>query len=176
MNFLSEFKKQAYTELGTVCENHETADTIEDFERLVRAIRERPLKSIDGFWFNLVEYRGHHFIQGDLRKESSPHGDFRPVAALVDGLGGKDIEGFWPEVRGYPVSGAEADLIAAYLARQGKNDVELIVPERNRARQVAWGRFDESPEFETYKKFIYPAVIEAIETIEVYRDRLKAFL
>jgi hypothetical protein len=176
MNLLNHFKKQVCAELSAVYENHETAETIEDFERLVRAIRERPLKSIEGFWFNLVEYRGHHFIQGDLRKEASPHGDFTPVAALVDGPGDVDIEGFWPEVRGYPISGTEADLIASYLTRQGKNDVELIVPERNTARPVACDRFDESPEFETYKKFIYPAVIEAIETIEAHRDKLKAFL
>lgn len=176
MNFLSEFKKQAYTKLGTVCENHETADTIEDFDRLIRAIRERPLKPIAGFWLNLVEYRGHQFLQGDLRSKASPDGDFRHIAALVDGVQGRDIAGFWPEALGHQVYKSEENLIAAYLARQGKNDVELIVPERNKARQVAWGRFDESPEFETYKKFIYPAVIEAIETIEVYRDRLKAFL
>jgi hypothetical protein len=176
MSFLSNFNRLDYIELGASQENTEAVESIEDFERLVRAIRERPLKSIAGLWFNLVEYRGHHFIQGDLRKEASPHGDFRPLAALVDGLGGVDIEGFWPEVRGYPVSGTEADWIASYLARQGKNDVELIVPERNRARPVVWDRFDESPEFETYKKFIYPAILEALETIEAHRDKLKAFL
>ncbi len=176
MNILSNLNTQAYTEAGTVFENREAVKTIEDFDRLIRAIRERPLKPIAGFWFNLVAYRGESFIQGDLRNESSPEGDFRRIAALVDGVRGADIEGFWPEVQGYLLSKSEADRIASYLARQGKNDVELIVPERNTSQPVAWGRFDESPEFETYKQFIYPAVIEAIEMVEAHPDMLKAFL
>jgi hypothetical protein len=150
--------------------------TRDDFNRLLVSIRQRPATSFTGFWFNLIEYRQFQFIQGDLRHETSQEGDLRQVAALVDGVRTDDIEGFWPEIQGYPVEKAEEEMLISYLSRQGSNDVELIVPERNRARPVPWGRFDESPEFGIYRAFIYPAVVDVIEAIEAHHDLLKACL
>lgn len=140
-----------------------TAVSIDDFEHLVRSLRERSVTKISGFWMNIVEYRGYRFIQGDLSGDTFPEGKLRHIGALVENVRSEDIEGFWPEVEGYPVNEQEEQLLIDHIVQQGNNDVELIVPERNRKCPVAWGRFDESPEFEIYKNFIYPAIIEAIE-------------
>jgi SAM-dependent methyltransferase len=171
MNDITLFRQQVRDGFNIVPERRETIETIEDFDRLIGNIRERPLKTLAGFWFNLIEYRGHQFIQGDLRDKASPDGILRHIAALTDGVRGTDIEGFWPEVACYPVDQSEEAFIAAYLARQGNNDVELIVPERNTARPITWGRFNEGPEFQTYKNIIYPSIIKAIETIETHHNR-----
>ena len=150
--------------------------TEEEFNRMLASIRERPSAACTGFWFNLMEYRGNQFLQGEIVNAASQDRELRHVAALVEGVRPEDIEGFWPEIQGYPVEKWEEELLASYLSRQGSNDLELIVPERNRGRSVPRGRFDESPEFETYRKFIYPAVINAFETIEAHLDVRKACL
>ncbi len=148
----------------------------EDFNRMLASIRDRPSSACTGFWFNLIEYRGNQFLQGEIVHAASQGRELRHVAALVEGVRPEDIEGFWPEIQGYPVEKWEEDLLASYLSRQGSNDLELIVPERNRERSVPWERFDGSPEFETYSKFIYPAVIDALETIEARLDVRRACL
>lgn len=135
-----------------------------DFERLVYAVRERPLTIISGFWMNIVEYRGYRFIQGDLSDNTVPERSLRHIGALVEKVNREDFNGFWPEVEGYPINEREEKLFINHIVQQGNNDVELIVPERNRQCPVAWGRFDESTEFDIYKQFIYPAVIEALKT------------
>ena len=150
--------------------------TNDDFNRMLMAIRERPVTSHTGFWFNLIEYRGNQFIQGELCNEDSQDRDLRHVAALVEGVRTEDIEGFWPEIQGYPVEKWEEEMLISYLSRQGSNDLELIVPERNRAKSAPWGRFDESSEFETYKTFIHPAVIDVLETVEAHLDMNKVCL
>jgi len=176
MNMQNNSKKNIYNDFGAPGANPGAINTIDDCNRLIYSIRDRPLKTITGLWLNIIEYRGHQFIQGDIRNETDPDGNLTPIAALADGVQAKDIAGFWPEVSGYPIHKSEGDRIASYLARQGKNDVELIVPERNALRPPLWGRFDESPEFELYREFIYPAIIEAIEEIGGHRDPFKVCL
>lgn len=137
--------------------------SIDDFERLVRSLRERSMTTISGFWMNIIEYRGYQFIQGHLLSETCREGNLRHIGALVENIRRHDIDGFWSEVEGYPIRESEEQMLVHHISQQGNNDVELIVPERNRRCPVAWGRFDESPEFEIYKHYIYPAIIKAIE-------------
>ena len=176
MSIPESFQGPAYRDFEVSETKPGTIHTADDLNQFLRFIRERPLKTISGFWLNIVRYRGHQFIQGDIRDENNPDVNLTHVAALVEGVQEKDIAGFWPEVAGYPIQKPDGDRIASYLARQGKNDVELIVPERNTMRPVPWGRFDESPEFDLYSKHIYPAVIEAIEEIGRQHDSLKTSL
>ncbi|MCK9230652.1 MAG: class I SAM-dependent methyltransferase [Syntrophales bacterium] len=149
--------------------NHSADISTADFERLVRVVRERPVSPIKGFWMNIIVYRGFRFIQGDLEDEASPEGTLRHIGALVENVRCEDIDDFWPEIEGHPIDEREERLFIGHIARRGNNDVELIVPERNRQCPVAWGRFDESPEFGIYENVIYPAVIEALESCRAAR-------
>ncbi len=170
------FEGQTYRDFEVSEAKPGAINTVDDLNRFLQFVRERPLKTITGHWLNIVRFRGERFIQGDIRDENAPGGNVMNVAALVEGVDEKGIAGFWPEVTGYPIEKPDGDRIASYLARQGKNDVELIVPERNTMRPVPWGRFNESPEFNIYREFIYPAIIEAIEEIGGHHDSFKTSL
>jgi len=86
----------------------------------------------------------------------------------VDEIKTEEIKGTWPEIMGYPIDESEEGLLAKYLSAQSEREVELIIPERNLARSVEWGRFDSTIEFKKYENFIYPAIVEVLERIEFH--------
>jgi len=137
-----------------------------DFERAVRTIRDRAEEERTGFWFNLIRYGDCRFIQGNIVEEDSPRGVHRNIALLSDTATAGDIEGFWPEISGHPVTPSEENLLVEYLSTRHPRDVELIVPERNTARSVEWDIFENSREYGIYQNHIYPEVIRAIEEID----------
>ncbi|MFO8164608.1 MAG: class I SAM-dependent methyltransferase [Thermodesulfobacteriota bacterium] len=135
------------------------------FNELIRTIRKRSRESFSGYWFNLIKFRGHHFIQGNIADAASECGINRNIATLVDEIKPDDIKGTWPQIIGYPVEESEEDFLVHYLSVQGEGDIELIIPERNIARSVSWRRFDSAGEFKIYETFIYPAIVEALKYI-----------
>jgi len=139
--------------------------TEEEFRRTVRSIRARPREDLPGIWFNRIRFRKLDFLQGQLWTEEAPAGVYRPLAALADPREPLEIDGFWPSVSAHPLEREEESRLVSFLSDQGRNDLELIVPERNTARLMDWGRFDEAPEYPVYRSCIHPAVIEAVRKI-----------
>ena len=139
-----------------------------DFNQLIVNIRKRPKERFSGYWFNLIKFHDHNFIQGNIEDDNSEFGVNRNIAALVDEITIEEIKGAWPEIIGYPVDESEEGFLVKYISAQGERDVELIIPERNLARSVEWGRFDSTIEFRNYETVIYPAIIEVIEGIEFH--------
>jgi len=140
-----------------------------DFTQLIQDIRKRPKERFSGYWFNLIEFRDYHFIQGNIEDDVSEAGINRNIATLVDEITADEIKGIWPEIMGYPIDELEEGLLVKYLSVQGERDVELIIPERNLARSVEWGRFDSTIEFRKYETFIYPAIVEVLESIKFHK-------
>lgn len=142
-----------------------------DFSRTIRSIRERPREDLLFIWCNMIRFLDLCFLQGQLWTENDPAGTYRPIAALVNAPDPIEPDGFWPSIKAYPVEREEEARLVSFLSNQGPNDVELVVPVRNTARLMDWGRFDEAPEFPIYRDQIHPAVIEAVDEI---RKRLPA--
>ena len=139
-----------------------------DFTQLIRNIRKRSKERFSGYWFNLIKFRDYHFIQGNIEDDISEFGINRNIAALVDEIKTDEIKGTWPEIVGYPINESEEGLLVKYLSAQSEREVELIIPERNLARSVEWGRFDSTTEFKKYETFIYPAILEVLKRIEFH--------
>lgn len=139
-----------------------------ELTQLIQNIRRRPKERFIGYWFNLIKYHDYHFIQGNIANDISEFGINRNIATLVDEIKTDEIKGTWPEIMGYPIDESEEELLVTYLSSQGERDVELIIPERNLARSVEWGRFDSTVEFRQYETFIYPAVVEVLERIDFH--------
>lgn len=139
-----------------------------ELTQLIQNIRRRPKERFIGYWFNLIKYHDYHFIQGNIANDISEFGINRNIARLVDEIKPEEIKGTWPEIMGYPIDESEEELLVTYLSSQGERDVELIIPERNLARSVEWGRFDSTVEFKKYETFIYPAVVEVLEGIDFH--------
>lgn len=133
---------------------------------MIRDIRKRPKEKFSGYWFNLIKFHGYHFIQGNIADDISECGINRNIATLVDEIKPEEIKGTWPEIMGYTIDESEEGLLVQYLSAQGERDVELIIPERNLAGSVEWGRFDSTEEFRNYETSIYPAIVESLEGIE----------
>ena len=144
--------------------------TDSEFYRLIERIHRRPNETISGRWFNLITFGTCNFIQGSIVDDNNPNGVMRNIASLVDTISIDDIAGFWPNVQGHPITAAEESVLVNYIASKGTHEVELLVPERNRARPVDWDRFDATPEFKIYNQFIYPAIIETIESIDAHQS------
>jgi len=142
--------------------------TDNDFTQLIKNIRSRPKQRFSGYWFNLIKFQDYHFIQGNIEDDISEFGINRNIATLVDEIKTEEIKGTWPEIMGYPIDESEEGLLAKYISAQGEGDVELIIPERNLARSVEWGRFDSTIEFRKYETFIYPTIVEVLEGIEFH--------
>jgi SAM-dependent methyltransferase len=142
--------------------------THKDFNQLVLSIRKRPKERFSGYWFNLIKFQDYHFIQGNIEDDISEFGINRNIAALVDEIKTDEIKGTWPEIMGYPIDESEEGLLVKYISTQGERDVELIIPERNIARSVEWGRFDSTIEFRKYETVIYPAILEVLEGIKFH--------
>jgi len=140
-----------------------------DFTQLIQNIRKRPKERFSGYWFNLIKFRDYHFIQGNIADDISETGINRNIATLLDEITTDEIKGIWPEIMGYPIYESEEGLLVKYLSAQSEREVELIIPERNLARSVEWGRFDSTIEFSKYETFIYPAIVEVLEGIEFHR-------
>lgn len=134
-----------------------------DFERTVRAIRKRNEEEHTGFWFNLIRYRDCRFLQGSVIEENAPRGLFRNIAFLWEHTAPGDLDGFWPEISGRPVTPSEESFLVEYLSTRHPGEVELIVPERNIARPVDWDIFENSREYPIYRDRIYPEVMRVIE-------------
>lgn len=145
-----------------------TKDTV--FSRTIRAIRDRPREDLPILWCNLIRYQDIGFLQGQLWTETDPAGVYRPVAALTVGQDPAELNGFWPSITAHPVERDEEARIVSFLSSRGPNDVELIVPVRNTARLMDWGRFDEAPEFPVYRNRIHPVIIGATEEIRKRRE------
>jgi SAM-dependent methyltransferase len=141
----------------------------EQFRETVEKIRTAAPESLTGQWFNLICAGGCDFIQGQVYDAEKGKGCARNIALLVEGVGAKDIEGFWPEVTGHPVTEAEENFLVRYISSLGENAAELIVPLRNVSPSVNWGRFDEEKEYEIYTSAIYPAVLETLRGIRFKR-------
>jgi hypothetical protein len=150
--------------------------TDKDFYKLIQNIRKRQTELFSGYWFNLIKYKDCTFIQGNMDVGDSEYGVNRNLAVLTDDITAEDIKEFCPEISGHPIDASEESLLVDYLRSRDPNEVELVVPERNRARPVEWGRFDEAPEYKIYKQFIYPAIINAIENIESHESLNKLCL
>jgi SAM-dependent methyltransferase len=138
------------------------------FTELIHTIRRRPQESFSGYWFNLIKYQDYHFIQGNIADEVSECGINRNIATLMDKIKPSKINGTWPEIMGYPVKESEEKFLVRYLSAQREGDIELIIPERNLAGSVSWGRFDLTGEFKYYESSIYPAIIEVLECLEFH--------
>ena len=139
--------------------------TDREYEELIASIRTRPLTSVSGVWFNLVRYGGCDFAQGDVFDRETGAVEYRPITVLAGGAGLEDIAGLWPDIAGHPIGRDEEAILTAYLSSRDGGDVELLVPERNRAKAVNWGRFDESGEFGVYSERIHPKIVEALDRI-----------
>jgi len=141
----------------------------EQFEETVEKIRNTAPVSLTGQWFNLIRAGGCDFIQGQVHDAEKGKGCARNIALLVEGIGPGDIEGFWPEVIGHPVTEIEEAFLVRYISSLDENEVELIVPLRNVSASVNWGRFDEEKEYEIYASAIYPALLDALSGIRFER-------
>jgi len=141
----------------------------EQFEETVEKIRNTAPVSLTGQWFNLIRAGGCDFIQGQVYDAENGKGCARNIALLVEGIGPGDIEGFWPEVIGHPVTEIEEAFLVRYISSLDENEVELVVPLRNVSASVNWGRFDEEKEYEIYASAIYPALLDALSGIRFER-------
>lgn len=139
------------------------------FRETVERIRNNPPIGLTGQWFNLIRAGGCNFVQGQVWDAEGGKGHNRHIALLVEGIGAEDIEGFWPEVTGFPVTEAEEDFLVRYISSLGENEAELIVPLRNVSPSVQWGRFDEEKEYGIYESAIYPAILDALSGIRFER-------
>lgn len=137
-----------------------------EFHNLIETIRRRPNETVSGQWFNVITFGTCTFIQGNIYDDDATDGVLRNTACLVDTVSIDEIAGFWPEIRGHPITISEESALVDYIESRGAHEVELIVPERNVARPVDWDRFDETSEYALYKEYIYPAIVEAIEGID----------
>ena len=140
-----------------------------EFHTLIEKIRRRPDETVSGQWFNVITYGTCSFIQGNIINDDASSGIMRNIASLVDIVLIDDIAGFWPEIQGHPITITEESTLIDYLSSRGAHEVELIVPERNRARPVDWDRFDETTEYKMYKEHIYPAIMDTI--VDITYDR-----
>jgi hypothetical protein len=147
-----------------------------EFHQLIDTIWRRPEKPFCGYWFNIIKYENLTFVQGCVDDDDAPYGVDRNIVMLGENLTADDLEGYRPEIEGHPVELSEESSLVDYLSSRLAHEVELIVPERNRARPVAWNRFDATPEYTIYNQFIYPAIIETIENIDSYRSLEKLCL
>ena len=143
--------------------------TDREYEEMIASIRTRPVTTRSGVWFNLVRYGDCDFAQGDVLDGETGAAEYRPIAVLACGAELTDIEGLWPDIAGHPVEREEEALLVAYLSCRDGRDVELLVPERHRAKAAAWGRFDESGEFGVYHAHIHPKIIAALDRIDPLR-------
>ena len=134
----------------------------EQFREAVGRIRAAAPVSLTGRWFNLIRAGGCDFIQGEVYDADAGKGHTRNIALLVEGVEAEDLEGFWPEVTGRPVSVEDEEVIVRFISSLGENEAELIVPLRNVSPSVNWGRFDEEKEYGIYESAIYPAVLDAL--------------
>jgi len=141
----------------------------EQFEETVEKIRNTAPVSLTGQWFNLIRAGGCDFIQGQVYDAEKGKGYARNIALLVEGIGPGDIEGFWPEVIGHPVTEIEEAFLVRYISSLDENEVELVGPLRNVSASVNWGRFDEEKEYEIYASAIYPALLDALSGIRFER-------
>jgi len=139
------------------------------FGKTVEKIRNAAPVNLTGQWFNLIRAGGCDFIQGQVWDAEAGKGHNRHIALLVEGIGSEDIEGFWPEVLGHPVTETEEGFLVRYISALGENEVELIVPLRNVSPSVNWGRFDEEKEYEIYASAIYPTILDALSGIRFER-------
>ena len=122
--------------------------------------------TVSGVWFNLVRCGDCDFVQGDVLDEQTGETIYRPIAVMVREAEIEDIAGLWPDITGHPVKGEEEACLVSYLSSRKGSEVELIIPERYRARPCAWNRFDETKEIRIYRDHIYPEIVNAIEAIE----------
>jgi 2-polyprenyl-3-methyl-5-hydroxy-6-metoxy-1,4-benzoquinol methylase len=141
----------------------------EQFRETVKRIKNAAPVSLTGQWFNLIRAGGQDFIQGQVYDAESGKGSNRNIALLVEGIGPEDIDGFWPEVTGHPVTEIEEEFLVRYISSLDENEAELIVPLRNVSPSVQWGRFDEEKEYEIYESAIYPALLDAIAGLRFER-------
>jgi SAM-dependent methyltransferase len=139
------------------------------FRETVARIRNTQPVGLTGQWFNLIRAGGCDFIQGQVWDAEAGKGHNRHIALLVEGIGSEDIEGFWPEVFGHPVTETEEDFLVRYISALGENEAELIVPLRNVSPSVNWGRFDEEKEYGVYESAIYPSLLDALSGIRFTR-------
>ena len=139
------------------------------FREAVERIRTAAPVCLTGQWFNLIRTGGCDFIQGQVYDAETRKGAFRNVALLVDGARAEDIEGFWPEVTGHPVTEIEEAFLVRYISSLDESEVELVVPLRNVSPSVNWGRFDEEKEYEIYESAIYPTLLDALSDLRVER-------
>jgi len=139
------------------------------FRETVERIRAAAPVSLTGRWFNLIRAGGCDFIQGEVWDADAGKGYNRNIALLVEGVGAEDMQGFWPEVTGRPVSDGDEEVIVRFISSLGENEAELIVPLRNVSPSVQWGRFDEEKEYEIYESAIYPALLDAIAGLRFER-------
>lgn len=150
--------------------------TDRQYEEVIEKIYRRPPRTVSGVWFNLVRYGDCDFVQGDIVDEQTGETIYRPIAAMASGAEVEDLAGLWPEITGHPVEREEEANLVSYLSARKGSEVELIVPERNRARSCVWGRFDETREYCIYRDHIYPQIVSAVEALEETAVQKKAFL
>jgi len=141
-----------------------------EFQQLIDTIRKRPEYQFSGYWFNIIKFGDLMFVQGCVDDDDAPYGLDRNIVILTESIAAEELEGYRPEIEGHPVDTSEEALLVEYLSSKSAHDVELIVPERNTAHPVAWSRFDATPEYRMYNHFIYPVIIEVIESIESDRS------
>lgn len=139
------------------------------FRETVERIKAAEPVSLTGRWFNLIRAGGCDFLQGEVWDTDAGKGHNRNIALLVEGVGPEDIQGFWPEVTGYPVTETEEAFLVRYISSLDANEAELIVPLRNVSPSVNWGRFDEEKEYAIYESAIYPALLDALSGIPFSR-------
>ncbi|HAJ26771.1 MAG TPA: hypothetical protein DCG53_05925, partial [Syntrophus sp. (in: bacteria)] len=143
-------------------------DKNRQFPATVKEIRRRERQAITGHWFNIIEAAGCRFLHGPIGEKGNGQAKDPGLALIAGKLHPEDIAGFWPEVTGYPLTGAEAMPIIKYIAAQDGKDVELIVPLRNCARPVRWASFEDSREYPVYATSIYPEILKAVQGISLH--------
>lgn len=145
------------------------------YQEILDNIRSRPSGVISGLWFNIVRYGDCDFVQSDLLDEQTGQSVFRPIAGVASEIETKNISGLSSRLTGHPVEKEEETLLVSYLSSMSGGDVELIIPERTRTRTCAWGRFNETCEYNIYRTHIYPIIIKALESIGEDPEKYKSY-
>ncbi len=150
--------------------NHEGTDG-ESFQAMIRRIRRRPQQQLSGRWFNIVEAAGHRFLHGPISTSTDVgcYGNGLGMVYITRQIHTEDLTGFWPETTGRPLTPEECRAAAAYISSLAGEEVELIVPLRNRALPVRWESFEDSKEYPLYAAHIYPEILSSLSGIDFHR-------
>jgi 2-polyprenyl-3-methyl-5-hydroxy-6-metoxy-1,4-benzoquinol methylase len=135
------------------------------FSTIIENIRRRKKQIIKGLWFNIIEVADCRFIHGPIYvNDHSDNADIK-LALIGKGNRQRDMAGFWPETMGHLLTESETVIVSDFIRSRNGNDVELIVPLRNKRRPLQWFSFEDSHEYPIYREQIYPCIMDLLRGI-----------